>query len=109
RRRRPAEPALLLPVGPEPRVDPEHRRARPEHPGGLHGAGVDRPWRVHVGRRLHGGEPRQPSGFALARQSTRGRPHGGADRRHRWDPVTATPVPPPGPPPPPPPPPPPLD
>ena len=39
----------------------DHRRARPQHPGRLHGTGLDRPRGVHVGRRLHRRQPRQPA------------------------------------------------
>ena len=87
--RHPADAARVLPVGRQPRLDRRHRGARPQHPGRLHRAGLDRPRRVHVGRRLHGGQPRQPARLAVARESARRRPDGGADRRHRRHPVAA--------------------
>jgi ABC-type branched-subunit amino acid transport system permease subunit len=35
----------------------------PQHPGGLHRPDLDRPWRLHVGRRLYRGQPRGQLGL----------------------------------------------
>ncbi len=65
----------------------DHRRARPQHPRRLHGAGVHRPRRVHVGGRLHGRQLRDAPRFAVARQPRGRRPDGRADRRGGRHPV----------------------
>ena len=67
--------------------DRHHRRPRSQHPGGLHGAGLDWPWGVHVRGRLHGGESRHPARLPVARQPARRRPHGGRGRRRGRHPV----------------------
>src|SRR5499425_3194805 len=80
---RAAHAPRVLPVGRESRVDRDHRRARAQHPGRLHGPGVDRSRRLHVRRRLYRREPRQSPRLAVAGKPARRWPDGGAHRRDR--------------------------
>ena len=73
----------------EPDPDRRRRRARPQHPGRLHRADLDRARRLHVGRRLHRRQPRRPPRRAVLGHDTGRRADGGADRRGRRHPVIA--------------------
>ena len=85
----PLDARRILHLDPQPDPDRRRRRARPQHPGRLHRADLDRPWRLHVGRRLHRGQPRRPSRRAVLGHDPGGRADGGADRRGGRHPVVA--------------------
>ena len=73
-RHRAADLRRLLPVDPQSGAGRGRRRARPQHPGRLYRADLDRARRVHVGRRLYRG---QSDRAASARRSgSRSRPAG---------------------------------
>ena len=78
-----ADRPRILPVDPEPDPHRHRRRARAQHPGRLHRPDLDRPRRLHVGRRLHRGQSRGEARPAVLDHAAGGRADGGADRR-RW-------------------------
>ena len=51
--------ARVLPLHHQSVADRRRRRARPQHPGRLHRPDLGRPRGLHVGRRLHGRQPRR--------------------------------------------------
>ena len=79
----------ILRFGPQSDPDRDRRRARPQHPGWVYRADLDRPRRLYVGWRLYRGQFDHASRHAVLGRDPGGRADGGADRLDRRHPVPA--------------------
>ena len=81
--------ARVLSFHPQPVADRRGRRARPQHPGRIHRPDLRRACGLHVGRCLHGRQPRRAPAPAVLGDAAGRRADGGLDRRHRRHPEPA--------------------